>query len=101
MVSRRGHIVLTMPPWHGTFTGRDEVGYFMTSVWPRYDGLRAVAVVANRQPAAAVYSRRADALYLPHSLHVLAGNGYVGEIVLYAPLLGASLIAAFDLPPLG
>jgi hypothetical protein len=38
--------------------------------------------------------------YLPHSLHVLAGRGQVDEIVLYAPPLGASLIAAFGLPPI-
>src|SRR5260221_12731818 len=34
-------IVLTMPPWHRTFTGRDEVARFMMGVWPRYDGFRA------------------------------------------------------------
>jgi RNA polymerase sigma-70 factor, ECF subfamily len=34
-------------------------------------------------------------------LHILAGGGQVGEIVLYAPPLGARLIAAFDLPPMG
>jgi len=94
-------IVLTMPPWHRTFTGRDEVARFMTGVWPRYDGFRAVAIVANGQPAAAVYTRRDDAPYLPHSLHVLAGSGQVGEAVLYAPPLGASLFAAFGLPPTG
>jgi RNA polymerase sigma-70 factor (ECF subfamily) len=94
-------IVLTMPPWHRTFTGRDEVARFMTGVWPRYDGFRAVAVVANGQPAAAVYTRRDDAPYLPHSLHVLAGSGQVGEVILYAPPLGASLFAAFGLPPTG
>ena len=94
-------IVLTMPPWHRTFSGRDKVARFMTGVWPRYDGFRAVAVVANGQPAVAVYTRRNDAPYLPHSLHVLAGNGQVGEVVLYAPPLGASLFAAFGLPPTG
>jgi RNA polymerase sigma-70 factor, ECF subfamily len=92
-------IVLTMPPWHRTFAGRDEVARFMTGVWPRYEGFRAVAVVANGQPAAAVYTRRDDAPYLPHSLHVLAGRGQIGEVVLYAPPLGASLFAAFGLPP--
>jgi RNA polymerase sigma-70 factor (ECF subfamily) len=94
-------IVLTMPPWHRTFTGRDEVARFMTGVWPRYESFRAVAVVANGQPAAAVYTRRDDGSYLPHSLHVLAGRGRVREIVLYAPPLGASLFAAFGLPPTG
>ena len=97
----RRDIVLTMPPWHRTFTGRDEVARFMTGVWPRYDGFRAVAVVANGQPAAAVNTRRDDAPYLPHSLHVLAGSGQVGEVVLYAPPLGASLFAAFGLPAHG
>jgi RNA polymerase sigma-70 factor (ECF subfamily) len=92
-------IVLTMPPWHRTFTGRDEVARFMTGVWPRYEGFRAVAIIANGQPAAAIYTRRDGGIYLPHSLHVLAGGGNVGEIVLYAPPLGASLFAAFGLPP--
>jgi len=94
-------IVLTMPPWRRTFFGRDEVARFMTGVWPRYHGFRAVAVVANGQPAAAVYSRRGDTPYLPHSLHVLAGTGEICEVVLYAPPLGASLFAAFGLPPAG
>ncbi len=94
-------IVLTMPPWRRTFTGRDEVGRFMIAVWPRYDGFRAVAVVANGQPAAAVYARRDDGPYLPHSLHVLTGGGQIAQIVLYAPPLGANLFAAFGLPPTG
>jgi RNA polymerase sigma-70 factor (ECF subfamily) len=95
----RRDIVLTMPPWHRTFMGRDEVERFMTSVWPRYDSFRAVALIANGQPTAAVYVRRGDAAYLPHSLHVLAGSSEIGEIVLYAPPLGPSLFAAFGLPP--
>lgn len=92
-------IILTMPPWHRTFTGREEVTRFMTGVWPRYSGFRAMAVIANGQPAAAVYARGDDGPYLPHSLHVLAGSGQVGEIVLYAPPLGPSLFAFFGLPP--
>jgi RNA polymerase sigma-70 factor, ECF subfamily len=94
-------IVLTMPPWRRTFTGREEVARFMTSVWPRYDGFRAVAIIANGQPAAAVYSRRGDTPCLPHSLHVLGGTGEIREVVLYAPPLGASMFAAFGLPPTG
>jgi len=94
-------IVLTMPPWHRTFNGRDEVARFMTGIWPRYDGFRAVAVVVNGQPAVAVYTRRGDAPYLAHSLHVLARSRQVSELVLYAPPLGASLFAAFGLPPTG
>lgn len=92
-------IVLTMPPWRRTFMGRDEVARFMTGVWPRYDGFRAVAVIANGQPAAAVYTRRGDPPYLPHSLHVLAGHSNVSQVVLFAPPLGGSLFAAFGLPP--
>jgi RNA polymerase sigma-70 factor (ECF subfamily) len=94
-------IVLTMPPWRRTFIGREEVARFMTGVWPRYDGFRAVAVVANGQPAAAVYARRGDAPCLAHSLHILAGTGEIREVVLYAPPLGATLFAAFGLPPTG
>lgn len=94
-------IVLTMPPWRRTFTGRDEVARFMTGVWPRYDGFRAVATIANGQPAAAIYARRDDTLHMPHSLHVLSGSGQIGEVVLYAPPLGANLFTAFGLPPTG
>ncbi len=92
-------IVMTMPPWHRTFSGRDEVAGFMTSVWPRYQGFRARALVANGQPAVALYARQAPALHLAHSLHVLGGNGQIDEIILYAPPLGASLFATFGLPP--
>jgi RNA polymerase sigma-70 factor (ECF subfamily) len=92
-------IVLTMPPWRRTLIGRDVVARFMTGVWPRYDGFRAVAVVANGQPAAALYACRGDGLYRAHSLHVLAGREQISEAVLYVPPLGASLFAAFGLPP--
>lgn len=92
-------IVLTMPPWRRTFFGREEVAQFMTGVWPRYDGFRAVPLVANGQPTAAIYARRGDTTYLAHSLHVLGGASLIDEVVLYAPPLGANLFAAFDLPP--
>ena len=92
-------IVLTMPPWRRTFIGRDEVARFMTGVWPRYDGFRAVAVVANGQPAAAIYARRGDGA-LSAAFPARPGRQrQVGEVVLYAPPLGASLFAAFGLPP--
>jgi RNA polymerase sigma-70 factor (ECF subfamily) len=90
-------IVMTMPPWQRTFIGRDSVAAFMTHVWPRYDGFDAVAVTANGQPAVAVYTRRDGGNYLPHSLHVLAGDGQIREMVLYAPPLGATLFVAFGL----
>lgn len=92
-------IVLTMPPWRRTFFGRNEVADFVTFVWPRYDGFRAVPLIANGQPTAAIYARRGDGSYLAHSLHVLAGTGDISEVVLYAPPLGASLFQAFGLPP--
>ncbi len=97
----RKDIVLSMPPWRRTFSGRDEVATFMRGVWPHYEGFRAVALTANGQPAAAVYCGRDGSPYLPHSLHVLAGGAEIGEMVLYAPPLGASLFAAFGLPPTG
>ncbi len=90
-------IVMTMPPWRRTFIGRDAVTAFMTHVWPRYDGFDAVSVTANGQPAVAVYARRGDGPLLPHSLHVLAGDGHIREMVLYAPPLGGDLFAAFGL----
>lgn len=87
---------MTMPPWHKTFIGRDAVQAFMTTVWPRYDGLRAVATVANGQPAVALYARR-DGVFNAHSLHVLSGRGAVREMVLYAPPLAATLFPHFGL----
>ena len=70
---------------------------FLASVWPRHDGFRAVAVTANGQPGVAVYTQRGDGPYLAHSLHILAGQGAVSELILYAPPLGAALFAAFRL----
>ena len=93
-------IVMTMPPWHRTFSGRDEVARFMASVWPRYDGFRARSLVANGQPAVAIYARRGGDTNLAHSLHVLSGGVQLGEIILYAPPLGANLFRAFGLPPM-
>ncbi len=89
-------IVMTMPPWHKTFTGRDAVAAFLTAVWPRHEGFRAAATIANGQPAAAVYTLR-DGAYRAHSLHVLDGGGAVSELVLYAPPLAAALFPAFGL----
>jgi RNA polymerase sigma-70 factor (ECF subfamily) len=91
-------IVMTMPPWQRTFRGRGEVAEFMIKVWPGYQSFHAITVSANGQPAVALYARRGDGNYKPHSLHVLAGRGMVDEIVLYAPPLGAELMAAFGLP---
>ncbi|MBG1231153.1 RNA polymerase subunit sigma-70 [Aestuariivirga litoralis] len=92
-------IVMTMPPWQRTFRGRDEVARFMTGVWPRYEAFRTIALVANGQPTVALYAKRDGGKFLPHSLHVLGGRGPVSEIVLYAPPLGAQLMATFGLPP--
>jgi len=90
-------IVMTMPPWRKTFVGLGEVEAFMRRVWPRHDGFRAVAVTANGQPAVAVYTRTGNGPYRAHSLHLLAGQCTVRELVLYAPPLGAALFAAFGL----
>jgi RNA polymerase sigma-70 factor (ECF subfamily) len=94
----RGDIVMTMPPWQRTFVGLSEVEAFMRLVWPRHDGFRATALTANGQPAVAVYTKQGDGPYRAHSLHVLAGEGLLSELVLYAPPLGAELFAAFGLP---
>ena len=91
-------IVLSMPPWQRTFIGRDEVARFMTSVWPRYQGFRALSLIANGQPTVGLYAKRDGLEHLPHSLHVLSGGGLIDEIVLYAPPLGAELMAMFGLP---
>ena len=92
-----GDIVMTMPPWQKTFVGLGEVEAFMRRVWPLHDGFRAEAIIANGQPAVAVYTKQGDGPYRAHSLHVLAGEGTVEELVLYAPPLGAELFAAFGL----
>lgn len=91
-------IVMTMPPWQRTFIGRDEVARFMIAVWPRYEAFKAVATVANGQPAVALYAKRDKTGFTAHSLHVLEGGAAFDEIVLYAPPLGGQLIAAFGLP---
>ncbi len=90
-------IVMTMPPWQKTFVGLGEVEAFMGMVWPLHDGFRAAAFTANGQPAVAVYTRQGEGPYRAHSLHVLAGEGKVRELVLYAPPLGAQLFKAFGL----
>ncbi len=90
-------IVMTMPPWQTTFVGRDAVEVFMRMVWPRHDGFRAVALTANGQPAVAIYTKQGDGPYRAHSLHVLAGQGLVSELILYAPPLGAALFAGFGM----
>ena len=90
-------IVMTMPPWQTTFVGRDAVDVFMRMVWPRHDAFQAVALTANGQPAVAVYSKLGDGPYRAHSLHILAGQGTVSELILYAPPLGAELFAGFGL----
>ncbi len=89
-------IVMTMPPWRTTFHGRDAVAAFLTRVWPLHEGFRAFAVRANGQPAMALYSLK-EGMYRAHSLHILAGNGLVGELILYAPPLAAALFPAFGL----
>jgi len=91
-------IVLSMPPWQRTFIGRDDVARFMTSVWPRYQGFRALSLIANGQSTVALYAKRDGSAFMPHSLHVLSGTGLIDEIVLYAPPLGGELMAQFGLP---
>lgn len=92
-----GDIVMTMPPWQKTFVGIGAVEGFLRMVWPRHDGFHAVAVTANGQPGVAVYTKQGDGPYRAHSLHVLAGQGAVWELVLYAPPLGAELFKRFEL----
>jgi len=43
-------IVMSMPPWHKTFTGRDAVSAFMSAVWPRHEGFRAAATIPMASP---------------------------------------------------
>jgi RNA polymerase sigma-70 factor (ECF subfamily) len=68
----REDVALEMPPQLTWFTGRQAVVRFTASrLLTRPGWLRLVPVVANGQPAFAVYQRERDGAYHAHALQVL------------------------------
>ena len=93
----REDVALEMPPQLTWFTGRQAVVRFTASrLLTRPGWLRLVPVVANGQPAFAVYRRGSGGAYLAHALQVLtvAATG-VARIVAFPD---PGLFTLFGLP---
>ena len=93
----RADVTLEMPPQLTWFSGRETVVEFVaTRFFTERGALLPVAVVANGQPAIAIYRREPDGRYLAHAVQVLTiTGGAVGRIVSF---IGAGLFASFGLP---
>ena len=95
----REDVALEMPPVLTWFTGRQAVVAFVAAkLFTGPGDLQLVPVIANRQPAFAVYRRERDDSYVAHALLVptLTGTG-IARIVAFQD---ASLFDSFGLPPL-
>jgi RNA polymerase sigma-70 factor, ECF subfamily len=93
----REDVALEMPPQLTWFTGRRTVLRFLASqVFPVLGPLRMVPVMANGQPAFAVYQREPDGIFHAHEVLVptLTTTG-VARIVVF---LDPGLVTAFGLP---
>ena len=65
-------VALEMPPALTWFVGRQAVTAFTASrLFTEPGGLKLVPVIANGQPAFAVYRRGSGGAYLPHAIQVL------------------------------
>jgi RNA polymerase sigma-70 factor, ECF subfamily len=93
----REDVTLEMPPQLTWFTGRQTVMRFLASrVFGVLGRLRMVPVMANGQPAFAVYQREPDGVFHAHEVLVptLSATG-VARIVVF---LDPGLVTAFGLP---
>jgi RNA polymerase sigma-70 factor, ECF subfamily len=93
----REDVALEMPPVLTWFTGRQAVVAFVAAnLFTGPGDLQLVPVIANRQPAFAVYRRERDDSYVAHALLVptLTGTG-IARIVAFQD---ASLFDSFGLP---
>ena len=90
-------VVLEMPPALTWFTGRQPVVRFVASNFLTGPGRdRLVPVVANGQPAFAVYQREPDGTYHAHALQVLTVTPRgIARIVAF---VDPGLFASFGLP---
>jgi RNA polymerase sigma-70 factor (ECF subfamily) len=65
-------VALEMPPALTWFVGRQAVtGFTASRLFTEPGGLKLVPVMANGQPAFAVYRRESGGAYLPHAIQVL------------------------------
>jgi len=88
-----------MPPWREWYRGRDAIGRFFGTVWPRYGKFRLLETRANGQPAFALYTRsREGQAWRAHSLQVLEiEQDAIASIVMYMGELGRTHVASFGL----
>jgi RNA polymerase sigma-70 factor (ECF subfamily) len=94
----REDVALEMPPQLTWFTGRQAVVRFVASnLLTEPGGLRLVRVMANGQPALAVYEREPGGAYHAHAVLVptVTASG-IGRIVSFA---NPALFGSFGLPP--
>jgi RNA polymerase sigma-70 factor, ECF subfamily len=93
----RENVTLEMPPQLTWFTGRQTVLRFLASrVFAVLGRFRMVPVMANGQPAFAVYQREPDGVFRAHEVLVptLSATG-IARIVVF---LDPGLVTAFGLP---
>jgi RNA polymerase sigma-70 factor, ECF subfamily len=86
-----------MPPFVGWYQGRQNIGTLIHQQCPAElpGDMRLLPLVANGQPAAAMYMRAGD-VHVPFQLHVLdVVDGAVSHVVAF---LDDSLFARFGLP---
>jgi RNA polymerase sigma-70 factor, ECF subfamily len=89
--------VWEMPPYVGWYQGPQAIGTLIHRQCPAEapGDMRLIPLVANGQPAAAMYMR-AGAVHVPFQLHVLdMGSDGVSHVVAF---LDGSLFAKFGLP---
>ncbi|MBV9208211.1 MAG: sigma-70 family RNA polymerase sigma factor [Actinobacteria bacterium] len=90
-------VALEMPPVLAWFTGRETVARFTAShLFTEPGGLRLVPVMANGQPAFAVYQREPAGTYQAHAVQVLTVTA--AGIARIVSFVDPGLFASFGLP---
>ena len=93
----REDAVLEMPPSPTWFTGRDQIGAFLTTrVLGQPGDFTMVRVAANGQPGFAAYLRDRDGRYRAHAVQVLTMDAM--SIVHVVSFNQPELFAIFSLP---
>jgi RNA polymerase sigma-70 factor, ECF subfamily len=88
-----------MPPWQHWYLGRNAIGNFFGTVWPRYGRFRLLPTRANGQPAFALYVEGEEGGWRPHSLQVLETDGeFISGLTLFMRPVGPTLFPMFGLP---
>jgi RNA polymerase sigma-70 factor (ECF subfamily) len=96
----RSDATIHMPPWRAWLSGRTAIARFNAQAWRRYGGFRTHVFSANGRSAVIVYARATDdAVWRPHSLHVLeTADGAIASIVAFVGPLAPSLFAESGFP---